>query len=229
MSPKPPPSPTRLPPTSPRESRSPSGGGGIASTSHRIPFVGLTGAIGAGKSEALAALERLGAATLSTDAVVHDLYGSDEIRDLVTARWGPEVAPGGVVDRAAVAARAFADENERAWLEDVLWPRVGMRIAAWREETLARTPPPRALVVEVPLLFEAGMEGAFEATIAVTADEALRAERAATRGHAAVDERAARQLSGEEKARRATHVARNDGSLEDLELKLSAILDKLTR
>lgn len=171
----------------------------------------------------------MGAATLSTDAVVHELYGSDEIRDLVVGRWGAGVAPGGVVDRSAVAARAFAAEDERAWLEGELWPRVGARMAAWREETLARVPSPRALVVEVPLLFESGMEGAFEATIAITADEALRDERARARGHAALAERAARQLSAEEKARRATHPVANDGSLEDLEMKLSAILDKLTR
>src|SRR2546427_4968571 len=85
----------------------------------RVPLVGLTGGLGAGKSTALAALERLGAATLSTDAVVHELYDSDEVRDLVVGRWGPEVAPGGVVDRSAVAERAFAAPEERAWLEGV--------------------------------------------------------------------------------------------------------------
>ncbi len=73
-----------------------------------VPFVGLTGGIGAGKSTALAALERLGAAVISSDAVVHELYGGDELRDAVVERWGAEVAPGGVVDRAALARRAFA-------------------------------------------------------------------------------------------------------------------------
>ena len=192
-----------------------------------IPFVGLTGGIGAGKSEALAALERLGAATLSTDAVVHELYASPEVRDAVVERWGPEVDAGDGVDRAAVARAAFASPADRAWLERLLWPRVGARIAAWREELGRQQPPPRAAVVEVPLLFEAGMEGAFDATVAVVADEAIRAERAGARGHAALDERGARQLSQEEKARRADHVVVNDGSLQDLELKLSAILAKL--
>ena len=73
-------------------------------------------------------------------------------------------------------------------------------------------PPPPAAVVETPLLFEAGMDGAYDATIAVVADEALRAARAQARGHEAVDERAARQLSQDEKAARATYVVRNDGS-----------------
>lgn len=190
-------------------------------------MIGLTGGIGAGKSEALAALARLGAATLSTDAVVHELYSSAEVRDAVVARWGPDVASGGVVDRAAVAAKAFADPSERAWLEEVLWPRVGARIAAWREAEAQRDPPPRALVVEVPLLFEAGMEAGFDATIAVIADEAVRAERAGARGHAGLDERTSRQLTQEEKAARATWVAANSGTLAELERTLSGILAKL--
>jgi dephospho-CoA kinase len=197
--------------------------------SRPIPFVGLTGGIGAGKSEALAALARLGAATLSTDAVVHELYGSPEVREAVVGRWGPELAPDGVVDRAAVARAAFASPADRAWLERLLWPRVGERIAAWREELGRRDDRPRAAVVEVPLLFESGIEGAFDATIAVVADESVRAERAGARGHAALEERGARQLSQEEKARRADHVVINDGTIADLERKLSAVLGKLAR
>jgi dephospho-CoA kinase len=100
-------------------------------------------------------------------------------------------------------------------------------MAAWREAELGRDPAPRALVVEVPLLFEAGMEAAFDATIAVVADEALRAERAGARGHEAVDERASRQLPQEEKARRATYVVRNDGTVDELETRLSEVLGKL--
>jgi dephospho-CoA kinase len=195
----------------------------------RPPLVGLTGGLGAGKSTALAALERLGAATLSTDAVVHDLYRSDEVRDLVVERWGPEVAPGDVVDRSAVAARAFATPEDRAWLEAVIWPRVGERVAAFCEEHYAADPPPRAIVVETPLLFEAGMEGLYDATIAIVAAEELRAERANARGHAALDERHARQLPQEEKAARATYTVTNDGSPEDLERSLSEVLVKLGR
>jgi dephospho-CoA kinase len=192
-----------------------------------VPFVGLTGGLGAGKSTALAALERLGAATLSTDAVVHELYLSDELRDAVVARWGAQVAPGGVVDRAAVAERAFADPGERSWLEGLLWPRVAARVAAWRREAASREPSPRAAVVETPLLFEAGMEAAYDATIAVIADEQVRRARAAARGHHGVDERAARQLAQEEKARRATYAVVNDGTPEELERKLSDLLEKL--
>ena len=193
-----------------------------------VPLVGLTGGMGAGKSTALATLERLGAAVLSTDAVVHELYTDDAgLREAVLARWGPEVAPDGVVDRAAIARRAFAQESERRWLEGLLWPLVGQRVATWLEQARARRPAPPAAVVEVPLLFEAGMEGLYDATIAVVAEERLRVERAAGRGHALADERAARQLSQDEKAQKATFTVRNNGGERELEEDLSGILDKL--
>lgn len=190
-----------------------------------VPFVGLTGGIGAGKSTALDALGELGAATLSADAVVHELLGSDEIRDALVAKLGREILDAeGNVDRSAVAARVFDQSEDRAWLEGMLWPRVGARIVKWRAEVDSREPAPTAAIVEVPLLFEAGMEGVFDATIAVVADEPLRAERAASRGHAAVAERTGRQLSQEEKVARADHVVRNDGTREELKAELSRVL-----
>jgi dephospho-CoA kinase len=191
------------------------------------PFVGLTGGIGAGKSEALAALERLGAATLSTDAVVHELLEGDEVRGLLVERFGERVAPGGRIDRNAVASVVFEDPDERKWLEGVLWPRVGERVMSWREEVGRREPPPRAAVVEVPLLFEAGMESVFDHTIAVVANEGLRSERAAARGHAGLESRAARQLSQREKAEKAEFVVENDADLPALQEKLSGVLENI--
>jgi dephospho-CoA kinase len=192
-----------------------------------IPFVGLTGGLGAGKSEALRALSGLGAATLSTDAVVHDLLASEEVRDVLVERLGAEVAPGGRVDRTKVAEQVFGDDEARVWLEGVLWPRVGEQVARWRAGLEEAEDPPRAAVVEVPLLFESGMEPVFDTTIAVVADEPLREERAAARGHASLAERAGRQLPQEEKARRADFTVRNDGSLEDLRAALSQVLARL--
>jgi dephospho-CoA kinase len=194
-----------------------------------VPFIGLTGGMGAGKSTALAALARLGAAVISSDAVVHTLYAGDELREAAIQRWGPEVAPEGVIDRAAVAERAFASAEDRAWLEGVVWPLVAARVAAWLEQVRASKPPPRAAIVEVPLLFEAGLEGLYDATIAVVADEPVRERRAAGRGHALADERGARQLPQEDKASRATFVVHNDGTEEELERGLSAVLAKLDR
>jgi dephospho-CoA kinase len=193
-------------------------------TTPETPFVGLTGGIGAGKSEALRALERLGAATLSTDTVTHELLATDEVRDLLVAELGSEVAPNGQIDRTAVAERVFGDDEKRKWLEGVLWPRVGQRVAEFRETAEDRP----AAVVEVPLLFEAGMEKVFDKTVVVIADESVRAERAAARGHQLVEARAARQLTQDEKAQKADFVVRNDGTVDELEAKLSEVLEKLS-
>ena len=148
---------------------------------------------------------------------------TDEVRDLLVEKLGPEVAPDGQIDRSAVAERVFGDDEKRRWLEGVLWPRVGQRVAEFRES--AEGSP--AAVVEVPLLFESGMEAVFDKTIAVVADEQVRAERAGARGHAGLEERTARQLTQDEKAQRADFVVRNDGSVEELETKLSEVLEKL--
>jgi dephospho-CoA kinase len=185
--------------------------------------------MGAGKSTALQLLGELGAAVLSTDAVVHEPYEQEELRDAMTARWGREVAPAGTVDRAAIAQRAFASQEERRWLEGMLWPLVGARVATWLADVRgqAHATRPRAAVVEVPLLFEAGMEDLYDATIAVVSAEDIRRDHAGDRGHVRVDERAGRQLPQQEKARRATFVVRNDGTREELRRELSAVLDKL--
>ncbi len=192
-----------------------------------IPFVGLTGGLGAGKSTALEALERLGAAVLSTDRVVHELYQDAEVQAAVAERFGPEVLRDGAVDRPALARLAFATEDGRSWLEQLLWPRVGNRMVAWRQGLPSGPPAPRAAVVEVPLLFESGMDHGFDATIAVIADEEVRHARASARGHEALDERRGRQLSQHEKSQRATYSVVNDGTVLELERKLSAILDML--
>ena len=193
-----------------------------------VPWIGLTGGIGAGKSTALGALKRLGAATLSTDAVVHELYETDEVRDAVAERFGAAVIQDGTVNRSALARAAFATSADRHWLEQLLWPRVGERVVAFRREADAAEPPPRAAVVEIPLLFESGSDHGFDATIAVIADEAIREQRAARRGHEALSERAARQLSQQEKSQLATYTVSNDGTERELEQQLSGILDMLS-
>ena len=192
-----------------------------------VPFIGLTGGIGAGKSEALAALGRLGAATLSTDAVVHELLDTAEVRELLVERLGTDVSLDGRTDRRALATVVFESPPEREWLEGVLWPRVRARVADWRARVEAAEARPRAAVVEVPLLFEAGADYGFDATVAVVADDDVRAARAEARGHAGLEARSSRQLSQEEKARLATFVARNDGDLDRLERELERVLVKM--
>jgi dephospho-CoA kinase len=100
-------------------------------------------------------------------------------------------------------------------------------MVTWRQDLQSGSPIPRAAVIEVPLLFESGMDHGFDATIAVIADEEVRHARASARGHEALDERRARQLSQQEKSQRATYSVLNDGTVLELERKLSAILDML--
>ncbi len=188
------------------------------------PFIGLTGGIAAGKSEALAAFGRLGAATLSTDAAVHELLDDATTRDRLVGRWGEGVLADGRVSRDRVGEIVFDRPSELAWLESLVHPLVGGRIAAWRAEL-----PTGALVavVEVPLLFETGLEGAFDATVCVVADAAARARRAGERGTELLEARSSRQLTQEEKAALATHVVSNDGSLADLEREITRLMPLL--
>ena len=188
-------------------------------------FVGLTGGIGAGKSEALAAFERLGAPTLSTDRVAHDLLDDDEVKAALIERWGEGIAAGGSVDRDQVSEIVFADRDELAWLESVTHPRVGAHVLEWRQGLDPDVP---VAVVEVPLLFEAAMEDAFDATVAVIADDEIRDARLRERGQGGLQGREARQLDQAEKARRADHVIRNDASLEELDAEVKRVIEQLS-
>ncbi len=186
--------------------------------------IGLTGGIAAGKSTALAAFDRLGAATISSDAVVHELLDSEPLLSRLTERWGEEIAPAGTVDRGKVGELVFADPDQLSWLEAQIHPLVGERIGSW----LAALPPETELaVVEVPLLFESGMDGVFDASVAIVTSDEVRRRRAEARGHTLVGEREARQMTQDEKAERATHRIENDGSVDDLEGALSALVEKL--
>ena len=187
-------------------------------------FVGLTGGISAGKSEALAAFERAGAATLASDEVVHDLLRGKRLRARLIDRWGDGIAPGGELDRARVAEIVFERREDLDWLEAELHPLVAERFAAWR----AGLPDDTELaVVEVPLLFETGMEGAFDAVVCVVADDRVREERARGLDLAGLEGRHGRQLSQDEKAARATHVITNDGTLAELEARIAELVGEL--
>ncbi len=179
-------------------------------------FIGLSGGVAAGKSTALAALAEARVPTLSADQVVHEIYADQEVANLVAERLGVDVIVDGAVDRDAVARAVFNEPEARVWLEQLIWPRVGQRIIDFRREWEAVDDPPEAIVVEVPLLFEAGMDQAFDHTIVIVADKALRLSRAAERGDEEIEAREERQLPQEVKADRASAVIENHGSREDL-------------
>jgi len=177
-------------------------------------FIGLTGGVAAGKSEALAAFARHGSATLSTDAVVHELLEDPQVRERLVGQWGDRVVSDGRINRGRVGAIVFESSEQLRWLESMLHPLVGERVAQWRASLPQGT---EIAVVEVPLLFETGMEALFDATVCVVASDELRARRAGTRGTESLEGRSERQLSQAEKAERATHAIRNDGSLDELD------------
>jgi len=196
-----------------------------------VPLIGLTGGMGAGKSTALAALQRLGAEVLSTDEVVHELYREQSVKDAVVERWGEDVARDGAIDRGKIAEIVFGERAERQWLEGMLWPLVGERVAAWAQQARQAGragSSPRAAVLEVPLLFESGLDAACDATISVSASDEEIERRTSGRGLVGVAQRTGRQLTQAEKAQRATFSIVNDGSVEELEQKLAEVLDNLS-
>jgi len=176
--------------------------------------VAITGGIAAGKSEALAAFARHGAATASSDAVVHDLLAHDEdVRDAIRVRWGDHA----VGNRARIGEIVFHDRGELGWLEQLLHPKTRAAIDDW----LAHVDAPLA-VVEVPLLYETGGEARFDKVVVVTAPPAARDAR-----RAAVDDRQARLIPDEEKLQRADFSYVNDGSLAALDAFVAGVVENL--
>jgi dephospho-CoA kinase len=176
--------------------------------------VAITGGIAAGKSEALQAFARRGAATISSDAVVHDLLASDEdVRSAVRERWGD----GAVGDRARIGEIVFGDRAELEWLERLLHPKTRDAVDVWLQSVDA----PLA-VAEIPLLYETGGESRFDHVVVVTAPAAAREAR---RGR--YPERESRLIPDDEKVRRADFAYINDGSLEELDAFVATVVEKV--
>jgi dephospho-CoA kinase len=180
--------------------------------------VALTGGIAAGKSETLAAFARHGAATASSDEVVHRLYREDdELKAALRARWGDRVFTDGEVDRAAVGELVFADRAELDWLEGMLHPRVRAAVDVWLAEQDADV-----AVVEIPLLYETGGEARFDRVVVITARPDVRETRRPGLGG-----RESRLVPDQEKLRRADFAYVNEGSLAELDAFVASVLEEL--
>jgi dephospho-CoA kinase len=188
--------------------------------------VAITGGIGAGKSEALAAFARHGAATVSSDEIVHELLRRDEVREAIVERFGNGVvAPGGLLDRGAVATIVFNDRDQLEWLENLLHPLVALEYMQWREQLGGLREPPRVCVTEIPLLYEVGAEERFDRVVVITAPEDDRH----ARSRPDADQRERRFLPDEEKIARADYAYENTGTLTELDKFVGSVMDDLTR
>jgi dephospho-CoA kinase len=189
--------------------------------------VAITGGIGAGKSEALYAFQKAGAATVSSDEIVHHLLREDpEVREAIVSELGEGVlADDGSIDRARVAEIVFADRAKLDFLEQLLHPKVAAEYLTWREQLGALPDPPAVCVTEVPLLYETGGDKRFDKVVVITAPAKLREQRRrVTR-----DDRDQRLLPDKEKLKRADFAYVNKGTLEELDAWVAGVMQELTR
>ena len=188
--------------------------------------VAITGGIGAGKSEALYAFQAAGAATVSSDEIVHHLLRTDlEVREALVAELGEGIVDdAGGIDRERVAEIVFADRDKLDFLESVLHPRVAAEYLRWREQLAVLPEPPRVCVTEVPLLYESGAEERFDKVVVITAPAKLREQRRRVRR----DDREQRMLLDAEKVKRADYAYVNTGSLEELDAWVRGVMAELT-
>ena len=188
--------------------------------------VAITGGIGAGKSEALVAFQKAGAATVSSDEIVHHLLRTHAgVKEAIVRELGEEVLDEeGVVDRKRVAAIVFGDRGKLDFLERLLHPLVAAEYLRWREQLAELPDPPRVCVTEVPLLYETGGEKRFDKVVVITAPAKLREQRRrVTR-----DDRDQRLLPDKEKLKRADFAYVNTGTLDELDAWVAGVMAELT-
>ena len=188
--------------------------------------VAITGGIGAGKSTALASFRRHGAATVSSDEIVHHLLATDsDVKQALVERLGEEIlGEDGAPDRERIAFRVFKDSEALDFLEQLLHPLVSREYLQWREQLAVLVNPPAVCVTEVPLLYEVGAETRFDKVVVITAPSKLREARRGGRK----DERESRLLPDKEKAKRADFVYVNTGTPAELDAWVAGVMATLS-
>jgi len=188
--------------------------------------VAITGGIGAGKSSALAAFRHHGAATVSSDEIVHHLLKSDpDVKQALVERFGEDIlGENGAPDRERIGIRVFRDREALDWLEKLLHPLVSREYLEWREQLAALPNPPAVCVTEVPLLYEVVADERFDKVVVVTAPRQLREARRGGRK----DDRESRLLPDREKADRGDFVYVNTGTPEELDAWVADVMATLT-
>lgn len=188
--------------------------------------VAITGGIGAGKSEALDAFRKAGAATVSSDEIVHHLLRTDpDVKEAIVRELGDGVLDDeGAIDRRQVGAVVFGDRAKLDFLEGLLHPLVSAEYLRWRDQLGQLSNPPQVCVTEVPLLYETGGDKRFDKVVVITAPTKLREQRRrVTR-----DDRDQRLLPDKEKVQRADFAYVNTGTLEQLDEWVAGVMRELT-
>jgi dephospho-CoA kinase len=187
-----------------------------------VTTIGLVGGVASGKSRVAQILGEMGAGLLDADRTGHAVLAEDsEVRDAIRERWGDTVfAPDGRIDRAAIAERVFGAREDvaadREFMEGLLHPRIRKLLEAQRQEIAQAGRP--AVVLDAPLLLEAGWGPMCDIVLMVDASRESRLARARTRGwtEAEFNEREAAQWPVEEKRRAARVIIKNDGTEDEL-------------
>ena len=195
-------------------------------------LVGLTGGIGSGKSTVAGLLREKGATVVDADEVARSVVepGEPALAKLVE-RFGEKILDAdGRLDRAALAAIAFADEDGRKALGEITWPAIGEEF----ERQIREAPDDAVVICDVPLLVESKAAAArpYVAVVVVEAPLDLRLDRLEVRGVPRDDarRRMAAQATDEERREVATHVVDNGGDLESLSRQVDDVwADLLTR
>jgi len=194
-------------------------------------LVGLTGGIGAGKSTVADLLTRRGAVVVDADEVARAVVEPGQpAYDAIVERFGPDVVAGnGTIDRAALAAVAFADEESRRDLEGITHPAINTEFT----RRVAECPPDKVVVLDVPLLVESAKarERPYEAVIVVEAPRDLRLDRLEARGvpRADAERRMRAQATDDDRRAVATFVIDNSGDRADLARQIDEAWAELER
>ena len=201
-------------------------------SANKTLIIGLTGGMGSGKSEAARHLVSLGATHVDADAISRSLTApGGEALEPIREVFGDGVFfADGTLDRRALGAVVFADTAARHALEGIIHPRV-QRIALEMADA-AREAGEDAVLMDVPLLFETGMDALCDVTWVIAADIEERVRRVMSRDGLSREEAEARfasQMSDAERAARATRVISNDQSIEKFKSELTSVYNQLIR
>jgi dephospho-CoA kinase len=196
-----------------------------------VLLVGLTGGIGAGKSTVAELLTERGAILIDGDVIARKVVEPGEpALAAIVERFGPEVlASDGTLDRPALAARAFASDEDRKALEAITHPAIGAEFL----RLMSEAPPDAVVINDVPLLVESqkAAERGYEVVIVVEAPRELRLDRLEQRGldRADAEARMAAQATDEQRRAVATHLLDNGGTRDELATQINDLWAELER